>query len=291
MPKPKKTPYDSSTVVDLSDIGLPEVPLLGFHRLTTATKGLGEHVHRGIFEICYLASGMRTYHVDGKDYPFKGGELFVTFPGERHGSGRHVHGKGALYWLHILSDPLPKSFLGLGVENSQPLLDALRNLPNRCFKGDHRFQDLAERLFRLRREGEGNALARVESIGLLLELLSLVVHWSNKASEALLSSEIEESSKYIKNKIEENFSLENLAERANLSLSRYKARFRQEMGMPPKEFILREKVDRARELLRNSSLSVTKIAHHLGFSTSQYFATVYKRYTNSSPSLDRRKRS
>jgi AraC-like DNA-binding protein len=281
---PLKLYANQNNMIDLGEMGLPEIPMLGQHRLTTAHKGLGEHVHEGIVEICYLASGMRTYHVDGKDFPFKGGELFVTFPGERHGSGGHVHGKGALFWIHVCCSPVPKSFLGLKAKDHVPLLRSLENLPRRWFSGDQRFQTLMERLFQLHRDREKDPLARLEAISSLIELLTLVVRWSSVSKDSTLSSLMEESVAYIRSNVRENVSIEGLAERGGLSLSRYKARFRDEVGVPPREFILRGKVTAAEELLRGSNLPITTIAHQLGFSSSQYFATVFKRFTNSSPS-------
>ena len=69
---------------------------------------------------------------------------------------------------------------------------------------------------------------------------------------------------------------------ARLSESRFKTRFKREMGVPPEEFWLRQKIERATVLLKTRN--VTEVAHELGFSSSQYFATVFKRYTRVSPS-------
>ncbi len=73
-----------------------------------------------------------------------------------------------------------------------------------------------------------------------------------------------------------------LAEVARLSPSRLKARFKRELGVPPAEFWLRQKIERAAELLKTQS--VTDVAFELGFSSSQYFATAFKRYTRLRPS-------
>jgi AraC-like DNA-binding protein len=52
---------------------------------------------------------------------------------------------------------------------------------------------------------------------------------------------------------------------------------------------LRARVVRAEQLLRETERPITHIAHDLGFSSSQYFATVMKRYTRLSPSALRRR--
>jgi AraC-like DNA-binding protein len=53
--------------------------------------------------------------------------------------------------------------------------------------------------------------------------------------------------------------------------------------MPPHEYILRCKIDRAVAQLEAGERSITDIAYDLGFSSSQYFATVFKRFTRLNP--------
>jgi AraC-like DNA-binding protein len=87
---------------------------------------------------------------------------------------------------------------------------------------------------------------------------------------------------HIENHLEDPVHVPRLAEVARLSESRFKTRFKRELGVPPAEFWLRQKIEKATLLLK--SKSVTEVAHELGFSSSQYFATVFKRYTLCSPS-------
>jgi AraC-like DNA-binding protein len=52
----------------------------------------------------------------------------------------------------------------------------------------------------------------------------------------------------------------------------------------PKEYVLRLKIEEAAGILeREPARPVTTIAHELGFSSSQYFATVFRRYLRVSP--------
>ena len=70
----------------------------------------------------------------------------------------------------------------------------------------------------------------------------------------------------------------------HLSESRFKARFRREVGLPPGVYILRAKIAAACTELRQPGTRVTELAHRLGFSSSQYFATVFRRFTGLTPS-------
>jgi len=60
-------------------------------------------------------------------------------------------------------------------------------------------------------------------------------------------------------------------------------RFKEEIGISPRQFILRTKIDMACRRLLASDEPISKIAGDLGFPTSQYFATVFRRLTRVSP--------
>ena len=64
---------------------------------------------------------------------------------------------------------------------------------------------------------------------------------------------------------------------AGLSLSWFKTRFKEQMGLSPRQFILRTKIEAACRRLLASHESISKIGGDLGFPTSQYFATVFRR--------------
>ena len=56
------------------------------------------------------------------------------------------------------------------------------------------------------------------------------------------------------------------------------------MGVPPAEYMVRRKVELAKKRLSAPKPHVTNVAYDLGFSSSQYFATVFKRYAQQTPS-------
>jgi AraC-like DNA-binding protein len=94
---------------------------------------------------------------------------------------------------------------------------------------------------------------------------------------------------YINHHVEEPLPLIKLAAKAGLSLPRFKERFKEKHGVPPGEYVLRARVAQAEKLLRETDRPITWIAHELGYSSSQYFATVMKRYTRQSPRALRRR--
>jgi len=79
-------------------------------------------------------------------------------------------------------------------------------------------------------------------------------------------------------------SIESVAEVARCSRWRLFVLFKESTGMTPNDYWLRLRIEHAQALLSSSTLPVTKIAMDSGFSTSQYFSTVFKKYTGISPS-------
>ena len=56
------------------------------------------------------------------------------------------------------------------------------------------------------------------------------------------------------------------------------------MGCGVMDYFTRLKVDKAKELIREENYTFTEISEKLGFNTSQYFTTVFKRVSGMTPS-------
>jgi len=59
--------------------------------------------------------------------------------------------------------------------------------------------------------------------------------------------------------------------------------FKAQTGLTPNDYLQRLRVEKAQELLRQTTLSVTEIGLETGFSSGQYFSTVFARYAGVSP--------
>jgi AraC-like DNA-binding protein len=115
-----------------------------------------------------------------------------------------------------------------------------------------------------------------------LQYLTLTIRASRQGVLGAASPLMQRVLRHIDDHLHEPVRVARLAQVARLSESRCKARFKREIGVPPAEYWLRKKIERAMVLLKRRS--VTDVAFELGFSSSQYFATVFKRYTLANPS-------
>lgn len=86
----------------------------------------------------------------------------------------------------------------------------------------------------------------------------------------------------------EDISLEHLAAEVQLSPYHFARMFRQSVGLPPRIYLTRLRVDRACELLKSTDLPVAEIAKSVGYSSSQVLARVFLKHRNMSPTDYRR---
>jgi DNA-binding GntR family transcriptional regulator/AraC-like DNA-binding protein len=84
-------------------------------------------------------------------------------------------------------------------------------------------------------------------------------------------------------KIEDQLSLDEMAKSAGLSTAHFSQMFRKSTGESPHQFVLRRRVERAKEMLHTSEARVLDVAVACGFKTQQHFARVFRRMCGASP--------
>ena len=68
-------------------------------------------------------------------------------------------------------------------------------------------------------------------------------------------------------RLREPLPLERLADHARMSVRTFTRRFRSEVGMSPSQWIIQQRLDRARTLLETSDLPIESIAYEAGFAS------------------------
>jgi len=88
---------------------------------------------------------------------------------------------------------------------------------------------------------------------------------------------------FLKRHLAEPVSMEELVRHVGFSRARMFDLFKAQTGLTPNDYLQRLRVEKAQEQLRHTDRSVTEIALATGFSSGQYFSTVFARYTGVSP--------
>jgi AraC family transcriptional regulator len=88
--------------------------------------------------------------------------------------------------------------------------------------------------------------------------------------------------------IEDELSLDKMAETVGLSRAHFWQMFRESTGETPHRFVLRHRVERAKEMLRASEARVLDVGVACGFKTQQHFARIFRQICGTSPTEYRR---
>ena len=96
---------------------------------------------------------------------------------------------------------------------------------------------------------------------------------------------------YIQHHLSAPITAEDIAKELYLSRPYLSRKFIEETGESLTNFILKEKTEEAKRLLRYSDKSLTAISNYLGFSSQSHFSRVFKKYANCAPGEYRAKYS
>jgi AraC family transcriptional regulator len=100
---------------------------------------------------------------------------------------------------------------------------------------------------------------------------------------ALSKPKLDRVLEYVTEHLARNISLRDLAALVNMDVFGFVRAFKQSTGLPPHQYVLRARVERAKALLRDGQLSVSDVALATGFATPSHFATTFRRLTRATP--------
>jgi AraC family transcriptional regulator len=89
---------------------------------------------------------------------------------------------------------------------------------------------------------------------------------------------------YIHTHLSEDLCLEDLATVAGLSQYRFAHNFKNATGMAPHQYVIRQRVEKAKELLRETDQAATVIAYEIGCNSQSRFASLFRQVTGITPS-------
>jgi AraC family transcriptional regulator len=93
---------------------------------------------------------------------------------------------------------------------------------------------------------------------------------------------------FVDAKMEDELTVSEMAQSVELSAAHFSRMFRKSTGESPHHFVLCNRVERAKEMLRAAEARVLDVAVACGFKTQQHFARVFRRMCGVSPTEYRR---
>lgn len=260
--------------------------------------GLEPHRNEGV-EIVFQETGENDFIVDGKKHRLRAGNLTVTRPWQLHHLGDPHIGPGRLHWLIIdvgVRRPHQEwrwpGWIILDRRDRKTLTDRLRQNDRPVWPGSSAlgktFLEMTEPVRLAPAKGFASRIA-VQVNLLLLELLEMLRKENAKSDPSLASQQrtvllfLEDLKDHTEG-LSHPWTLERMARRCGMGITTFSRCCREITNTSPMQWLNRQRLDHAADLLRREpDRPVTEIAHECGFSTPQYFSTLFRRRHRCSP--------
>ncbi|MBW4599951.1 MAG: AraC family transcriptional regulator [Calothrix sp. FI2-JRJ7] len=92
---------------------------------------------------------------------------------------------------------------------------------------------------------------------------------------------------YIRTHLENNLTLQELAGVVCISPTYFASLFKHSMGVTPHQYVMQCRIDKAKQLLRQTHLTLVEVALQVGFQNQSHFTRVFKQYTQLTPKVYR----
>ena len=92
---------------------------------------------------------------------------------------------------------------------------------------------------------------------------------------------------YIQTNLGDELQLTTLAEVADTNLYHFARAFKQSVGESPHQYVLRQRIEQAKQLLRNPQVSIIEASARTGFVDQSHFSKVFRRLVGAAPSVYR----
>lgn len=276
------------TVINFDNINMPSIIRLGKVNHTSSHAPLTEHSHLDSFELVFFFSGEQTYYSESKSYRIKPGEFFISIPNELHGSMRENEEKSNFYYLIFHLTPDEQSFLGLTKESSDYILQTFYSINERVYQFNDDVKGYLNSILSeyLKDHPMKHDYIKSLFIQLFYSLTNSIN--SNTPKKPSVNKLLDTAISLIEQNPQKFFSTEELSSVVYMSNSHFKSSFKKYTGFTPYDYVLRNKITLAEDMLSYTHMSITDISFELGFASSQHFSSIFKKYTLLTPSQFRK---
>ncbi|MDZ7607498.1 MAG: AraC family transcriptional regulator [Cyclobacteriaceae bacterium] len=255
--------------------------------------GLDWHRNEGI-EICYLESGALRFHINQQEYQLQPRDITITRPWLVHRLGSPHVGACKLHWIimdvgvrHPHQEWKWPTWIILGKEDLDDLTKFLRHNESPVWKAGNEMSTIFEQIGQTVTKGNYyDSKLKIAVNSLLMTLLDLFRSGHVELNEALIESKrtVELFLKELENHLQEAWTLESIAHHCHLGTTQVTKYCKEISNMSPMQYLSFLRIKKSASLLlENPVLRIADVAYETGFSSPQYFATVFRQQYKKTP--------
>ena len=231
-----------------------------------------------VYALVYITRGEGTFEShDISRKRVQAGDLIVVFPGKWHRYAPHPKTGWDEHWVAFGGDFAARLMTNALFDPARPVVRVGANemLHNA-------FTELPAILQETTPSVPSLAAAAAN------RLIALVIHAhrlrpSGAPVTAKREQTVQRATLRMAELLDQPLQMEDLAHELGISYSRFRHMFKQHTGLSPKAYMVALRIDKARNLLTSTPLSVKEVAYQLSFDTPYYFMRHFKNKTGMTP--------
>ena len=235
-----------------------------------------QHTHN-CSELFYVIEGQGQFLIENLTYPVSANDLVIVNPNVSH--------------TEVSLNASPLKYIVLGIEGLELTASSEGNDTNFCIINLKNIKDtvlhhLQNILAEIETQKTGYDIVCQNLMEILIVLLGRQTNFStvlapiSKKTSRLCGS----TKRYIDTHYQENITLNQLAEISHVSKYHLSHVFTDEYGISPINYLILKRIAEAEHLLKTTDFSLSLISSTTGFSSSSYFAQIFKKQKGISPS-------
>ena len=227
------------------------------------------------YQILYITEGSGYYYIDpNKKIELKAGNMFILKPHVWHSYFPKKETGWKEYWIGIQ---------GINIENrfKNNFFNPEQVVYKVGFRDD--IVNLYEKALDIARKEKASYQQYLAGIANLI--LGIMMYSDRNRDFAVneLETRINKAKLLIRNNLTNDISLEDIASEINMSYSWFRKIFKEYTGFSPANYIKEMKLQRAKNLLISTDLSIKEIAYNLNFDSISYFSSTFRKQTGCTP--------
>ena len=235
------------------------------------------------YQFVYITRGKGVFTSKSlSETEIKAGDMFLLFPGEWHSYHPDEKTGWDEYWI---------GFKGLNIDNrvtngffipSEPVFHVGLN------EEIVRMYRHAITIAQEQRIGYQQMLAGIANV---IQGFAYALHRHNTFEDQEAAQQIQKAKVIMMEKFGQGVSPTDVADAINMGYSKFRRLFKAYTGYAPLQYIQELRLQRSKELLLNTNLSLTEIADEVGYDNADYFSTAFKKKNRVTPAAYRKKRT
>ncbi|WP_375524784.1 AraC family transcriptional regulator [Paenibacillus terreus] len=230
---------------------------------------------RQFYKVHFVHSGQGIVQTEGRTFEVYPGQGFLSYPDTMFYYEADAGNPWTYSWIAFQGKQAEEILSRTALNKEQPvfpmdvmlmpkLYDTLVQLQQQSSSGDLRTQ-----------------MALLDFLSTLIEIFPAFP--AERVQPRTQTDYIQRSLEFLHAHYNEQISIEQLASMLGLDRKYVSALFKKELGLPPRQYLLQYRMNRACEMLREGRYTVGEVAHSVGYQDIPLFSKMFKKTMGISP--------